>query len=174
MHRLRHDTSGASTAGQHSWKRMPLDESLIICTIYEVSPSSRNVAGPCVTPNLPSRLVAGREAFSRHPMNHRGLKIDGCIRFRFWSPTCVRPRRRPSCRDGAFQVKRMSIYVQTKMTRTRITTPNVKHVVPRDLDDTLPRCRLDVCVDDKLAVEGHTSALELPLIVTHSVNALSS
>lgn len=52
---------------------------------------------------------------------------------------------------SAGHVKRMSIYVQTKMIRTRSTIPSVMQVVPRDFDDTVPRCFFDFWVDARLS-----------------------
>lgn len=73
------------------------------------------------------------------------------------------------CERFADQVKRMSMYVQTKMMRTRSTIPSVMQVVPRDLDDTVPRCFFDFWVDTRLS-----SALQQVLPARLYVNLLSS
>lgn len=49
-----------------------------------------------------------------------------------------------------YYVKRMSIYVQMKMTRTRMTIPSVMHVVPLPFRETVDKCFLDERVAVKL------------------------
>jgi hypothetical protein len=59
-------------------------------------------------------------------------------------------------------VKRISIYVQTKMMRTRMTTPSVIQVVPLPFFDTAER----FFFDDRVAVR--LSVISLHALTIHS------